>query len=141
MTGWVDDINRTAMDNETFRTVLFTGEHLQLTVMRLAAGEDIGREVHPDNDQFLRIEQGEGRVEFGSTPESVDETTRSVMTSPSLSRPGRGTTWSTPDRATSSSIPFTPHPTIQPAPSIAPRPRPGSRRDLTRNRHAMKGRT
>ena len=62
MTGWVDDINRAAMDNETFRTVLFTGEHLQLTVMRLAAGEDIGREVHPDNDQFLRIEQGEGRV-------------------------------------------------------------------------------
>ncbi|HEX2369422.1 MAG TPA: cupin domain-containing protein [Acidimicrobiia bacterium] len=74
MTGWVDDINRAAIDNETFRTVLFTGEHLQLTVMRLAAGEDIGREVHPDNDQFLRIEQGEGRVEFGSTPEAVDET-------------------------------------------------------------------
>ena len=74
MTGWVDDIDRATVENETFRTVLFTGQHLQLTVMRLAPGEDIGREVHPDNDQFLRIEQGEGRVEFGSTPDGVDET-------------------------------------------------------------------
>jgi mannose-6-phosphate isomerase-like protein (cupin superfamily) len=73
MLGWVGDVERTTLDNETFRTVVFTGEHTQLTVMRLGPGEDIGREVHPHIDQFLRIEQGQGRVELGRT-EEVDET-------------------------------------------------------------------
>ncbi len=71
--GWVDNIERLTLDNDTFRTVVFTGEHQQLTVMRLAPGEDIGLEVHPDNDQFLRIEQGEGRLELGRSQNSVDE--------------------------------------------------------------------
>ena len=74
MLGWVDDIERTTLDNTTFRTELFTGEHTQLTVMRLAPGEDIGREAHEDHDQFLRIEQGQARVELGRTEETVDET-------------------------------------------------------------------
>lgn len=73
MLGWVADIERETLANDTFRTVVFTGDHVQLTVMRLAAGEDIGREVHHDRDQFLRIEQGHGRVEFGAGPETVDE--------------------------------------------------------------------
>ena len=73
MLGWVGDVEHTTLDNETFRTVVFTGEHTQLTVMRLGPGEDIGREVHPHIDQFLRIEQGQGRVELGRT-EEVDET-------------------------------------------------------------------
>jgi mannose-6-phosphate isomerase-like protein (cupin superfamily) len=74
MLGWVDDIEGATLANDTFRTVLHTGKHLQLTVMRLAAGEDIGREVHPDNDQFLRIESGTGRVEFGRSEDVVEET-------------------------------------------------------------------
>lgn len=74
MLGWVGDIERVTLDNETFRTVLFTGEHTQLTVMRLMPGEDIGREAHHNRDQFLRIEQGRGRVEFGQSAEGVDET-------------------------------------------------------------------
>lgn len=74
MVGWVGDIERETLENETFRTVVFTGEHTQLTVMRLAPGQDIGREVHPDRDQFIRIESGEARVEFGSSEEAVDET-------------------------------------------------------------------
>jgi mannose-6-phosphate isomerase-like protein (cupin superfamily) len=74
MLGWVDDIEGATLANDTFRTVLHTGEHLQLTVMRLAPGEDIGREVHPDRDQFLRIESGTGRVEFGRSEDVVDET-------------------------------------------------------------------
>jgi mannose-6-phosphate isomerase-like protein (cupin superfamily) len=74
MVGWVGDIERETLENETFRTVVFTGEHTQLTVMRLAPGQDIGREVHPDRDQFIRIESGEARVEFGSSEETVDET-------------------------------------------------------------------
>jgi mannose-6-phosphate isomerase-like protein (cupin superfamily) len=74
MLGWVGDIQKATLDNETFRTVLFTGEHAQLTVMRLKAGEDIGKEAHPGADQFIRIEQGEARVEFGSSEDRMDET-------------------------------------------------------------------
>jgi mannose-6-phosphate isomerase-like protein (cupin superfamily) len=74
MLGWVDDIERRTLDNDTFRTVVFTGAHTQLTVMRIAPGEDIGLEAHPDRDQFLRIEQGRARVEFGATKERIEET-------------------------------------------------------------------
>jgi mannose-6-phosphate isomerase-like protein (cupin superfamily) len=42
-------------------------------VMRLAPGEDIGKEVHPDRDQFIRIEEGQARVEFGRDEDGVDE--------------------------------------------------------------------
>ena len=74
MIGWVGDIEQRTVDNTTFRTVLFTGEHSQLTVMRIAAGDDIGREVHPGHDQFLRIEQGSARLELGGSEDTVDET-------------------------------------------------------------------
>jgi mannose-6-phosphate isomerase-like protein (cupin superfamily) len=71
--GWVGNIEQETLDNDTFRTVVFTGEHHQLTVMRIAPGEDIGLEVHPENDQFIRIEQGEARLELGRSEDSVDE--------------------------------------------------------------------
>jgi mannose-6-phosphate isomerase-like protein (cupin superfamily) len=74
MIGWIGDIEQETLDNTTFRTVVFTGEHTQLTVTRLAPGEDIGREAHHDRDQFLRIEQGQARVELGRTADVVDET-------------------------------------------------------------------
>jgi mannose-6-phosphate isomerase-like protein (cupin superfamily) len=74
MIGWVGNIEQATLDNDTFRTVLFTGEHVQLTVMRLGPGEDIGHEAHPDLDQFIRIEQGQARVELGAGPDAVDET-------------------------------------------------------------------
>ena len=54
--------------------MLFTGEHTQLTVMSLKPGEEIGWEAHDGLDQFLRLEQGSGRVEFGATEDAVDET-------------------------------------------------------------------
>ena len=73
MLGWVGDIEQATLENARFRTVLFTGDHTQLTVMRLAPGEDIGREAHPHLDQFLRVEQGKARVELGRTEEVVDE--------------------------------------------------------------------
>ena len=73
MIGWVGDIERLTLDNDTFRTVLVTGAHTQLTVMRLAPGEDIGKEVHPDRDQFIRVEEGQARVEFGRDEDGVDE--------------------------------------------------------------------
>src|SRR5215203_449807 len=74
MLGWIDDIERVTLNNTTFRTVLFTGEHTQLTVMRLGPGEDIGREVHSHLDQFIRIEEGQARVELGRTEDGIDET-------------------------------------------------------------------
>ena len=74
MLGWVGDIEQTTLDNENFRTVVYTGQHTQLTVMRLARGEDIGLEAHPQLDQFLRIEQGRGRAEFGPSEDQIDET-------------------------------------------------------------------
>ena len=71
--GWVDDIERLTLENDTFRTVVFTGEHTQLTVMSIPVGEDIGLEVHPDNDQFIRIEQGSARIELGRSKDALDE--------------------------------------------------------------------
>ena len=74
MLGWVGDIERQTLENDAFRTVVFTGDHQQLTVMRLAPGEDIGLEMHPNTDQFLRIESGNARVEFGKSKDKIDET-------------------------------------------------------------------
>jgi mannose-6-phosphate isomerase-like protein (cupin superfamily) len=64
---FVIDINKATLCNINFRTVLWTGSHLQLTVMTINPGEDIGLEAHPDVDQFLRIEQGCGLCQMGRT--------------------------------------------------------------------------
>lgn len=64
---FVTDIEHETIENENFRTTLWTGAHLQLTVMSIPAGGDIGLEVHEENDQFLRVEQGRGRCEMGPT--------------------------------------------------------------------------
>ena len=71
--AWIDDIERATLENETFRTVLFTGDRLQLTVMSLGPGEDIGGEVHDGHDQFLRIERGSARVELGDETHDVGD--------------------------------------------------------------------
>ena len=73
MLGWLADIERLTLENTDFRRVVYTGEHTQLTLMRLAPGEDIGWETHGHLDQFLRLEQGQARVEFGSSKDSIDE--------------------------------------------------------------------
>lgn len=72
--GWTADIERETLQNETFRTVLFTGSQMQLTVMSLLPGEEIGLEVHDDTDQFIRVEAGRAHVTFGRTEDTVDET-------------------------------------------------------------------
>ena len=71
--AWVGDIEAATLDNATFRTVLFTGAHTQLTVMAIPAGEEIGWEAHGHLDQFLRIEQGEGRLDLGPDEGTVSE--------------------------------------------------------------------
>lgn len=62
MKGFVDNIETLTKDNENFRKVLYTGKHLQLVLMSLEPGEEIGEEVHEDHDQFFRIEGGSGEV-------------------------------------------------------------------------------
>jgi hypothetical protein len=58
MKGFVDDIEDLTEQNSDFRRVLYTGQKLQLVLMAIEPGEEIGEEVHPDRDQFFRIEKG-----------------------------------------------------------------------------------
>ena len=64
---FVININKASKQNNTFRTALWTGNHLQVTLMSLHPGEDIGLEMHPDVDQFLRVEQGQGITQMGKS--------------------------------------------------------------------------
>ena len=59
MAGYSIDIEKATEENEFFRTVLYTAQHMQLVLMTLKVGEDIGQEIHPDVDQFIRVEEGE----------------------------------------------------------------------------------
>jgi mannose-6-phosphate isomerase-like protein (cupin superfamily) len=69
---YVVNINEATKQNNTYRTALWTGTHLQLTLMSLNRGEDIGLEMHPDVDQFLRIEQGQGIVQMGKSKDNLN---------------------------------------------------------------------
>lgn len=62
MKGFADNIEKLTEDNDDFRRVLYTGKYLQLVLMAIQPGEEIGEEVHEDRDQFFRIETGEGEV-------------------------------------------------------------------------------
>lgn len=75
---FVININTATKQNNTFRTALWTGEHLQLTLMSINPGEDIGLEVHPKVDQFLRIEQGRGVAVMGKSKDNLTFT-KNVM--------------------------------------------------------------
>jgi mannose-6-phosphate isomerase-like protein (cupin superfamily) len=62
MKGFIDDIEKRTEDNRAFRRVLYTGKHMQLVLMSLQPGEDIGEEIHDEVDQFFRVEKGNGEV-------------------------------------------------------------------------------
>jgi len=62
MKGFVDNIERLTEDNKKFRQVLYTGKNLQLVLMTMQPGEEIGEEIHEDRDQFFRIEVGQGEI-------------------------------------------------------------------------------
>jgi len=62
MKGYHANIEELTLNNDNFRQVLYTGKHCQLVLMSLLPNEEIGLEVHPENDQFFRFEQGEGKV-------------------------------------------------------------------------------
>jgi mannose-6-phosphate isomerase-like protein (cupin superfamily) len=62
MKGFIGDIEMLTEGNGDFRRVLYTAKHLQLVLMTLPPGEQIGEEIHADRDQFFRVEQGEGEI-------------------------------------------------------------------------------
>ncbi len=66
------DLETETLANTAYRTVAWTGKHLQLTLMSIPTGEDIGLEVHPDTDQFLRLDGGRGRVQMGPSKDQLD---------------------------------------------------------------------
>lgn len=69
---FVINIEEATKRNNNYRTALWTGNHLQVTLMCINVGEDIGLEVHPEVDQFLRIEEGEGLVQMGDKKEHLN---------------------------------------------------------------------
>jgi mannose-6-phosphate isomerase-like protein (cupin superfamily) len=66
------DLERATLDNPNYRDVAWTGKYLQLTLMSIPVGEDIGLEAHPETDQFLRLDQGRGRVQMGPAQDRLD---------------------------------------------------------------------
>ncbi len=74
MKGYVADIEKLTLENDNFRKVLYTGKNLQLVLMTIQSGDDIGSEVHETHDQFFRVEAGEGEVVIdGNTTKIKDD--------------------------------------------------------------------
>ncbi len=71
MHGYVQNIEQLTKQNDDFRHVLYTGKNLQLVLMALKPGEDIGSEVHKDRDQFFRLEIGNGDIVIDGTTHAV----------------------------------------------------------------------
>ncbi|MCA9355312.1 cupin domain-containing protein [Candidatus Kaiserbacteria bacterium] len=73
MKGFNANIEKDTLENTDFRRVLYTGEHSQLVLMSLKPGEEIGEEIHAENDQFFRIEAGEGECEIDGNKYSITD--------------------------------------------------------------------
>jgi mannose-6-phosphate isomerase-like protein (cupin superfamily) len=73
MKGFSDNIEKRTIENQDFRRVLYTGHNIQLVLMTLKPGEEIGEEVHEDRDQFFRFEQGSGVVIIDGQENRVEE--------------------------------------------------------------------
>lgn len=69
---YVVDIDQATKQNNNYRTALWTGTHLQVTLMSIKVGDDIGLEIHPNIDQFIRIEDGQGMVRMGKSKDKLD---------------------------------------------------------------------
>lgn len=69
---YVVNIEELTLGNENFRTAAWTGKYMQMTLMTIQPGDDIGLEVHEDHDQFLRIEQGTAEVHMGPSEDSLE---------------------------------------------------------------------
>jgi len=73
MKGYFTNIEKDTLENENFRKVLYTSKHSQLVLMSLKPKEEIGLEVHPDNDQFFRFEKGTGKVIINGNEYNVSD--------------------------------------------------------------------
>ncbi|HWH17907.1 MAG TPA: cupin domain-containing protein [Allosphingosinicella sp.] len=71
--GYVDNIEKATVANDLFRRVLYTGNYLQLVLMTLQPGEEIGEETHDDRDQFFRIEEGNGEIHIDGVRNRVED--------------------------------------------------------------------
>lgn len=69
---YVVNIEELTLSNENFRTAAWTGSNMQMTLMTIQPGEDIGLEVHEDHDQFLRIEAGTALVQMGPSADALE---------------------------------------------------------------------
>jgi mannose-6-phosphate isomerase-like protein (cupin superfamily) len=65
------DLEQATIDNDRYRTVAWSGRYLQLTLMSIPPGGDIGLEAHPETDQFIRLDAGRGRVEMGAAKDRL----------------------------------------------------------------------
>ena len=65
------DIERATKENKNYRSVAWSGRYLQVTLMSIPAGGDIGLEAHPETDQFLRLDAGSGRVQMGPAKDKL----------------------------------------------------------------------
>ena len=79
MKGYCDDIEKATTGNGDFRRVLYTGKNLQLVLMTLQPGDEIGSEVHEDRDQFFRFEEGEGVVMIDGKENEVSDGTGVIV--------------------------------------------------------------
>lgn len=79
MKGFVSNIEKDTLENENFRKVLYTSKHSQLVLMSLAPNEEIGMEVHPDNDQFFRCEKGQGKCIIDGNEYEIKDGTAVVV--------------------------------------------------------------
>jgi mannose-6-phosphate isomerase-like protein (cupin superfamily) len=66
------NLERQTVENTNYRTVAWSGRYLQLTLMSIPEGADIGLEMHPETDQFLRLDAGRGRVQMGSSKDALE---------------------------------------------------------------------
>jgi mannose-6-phosphate isomerase-like protein (cupin superfamily) len=71
--GYIADIEQATLENPHFRQVLFTGRQVQLTVMTIPPGGEVGLEMHEGLDQFIRIEAGRAKVTMGRSKDHLDE--------------------------------------------------------------------
>lgn len=79
MEGFVENIEKSTLENGNFRKVLYTGKHSQLVLMNLKPNEEIGMEVHPDNDQFFRFEKGQGKCIIDGNEYEIKDGTAIVV--------------------------------------------------------------
>ena len=79
MKGFVGNIEESTLKSTDFRRVLYTGKQMQLVLMALQPGEEIGEEVHEDRDQFFRVEKGDGEVSIDGHQTKINDGTAIVV--------------------------------------------------------------